>query len=95
MRFTGPEKKTSMKTYRLEEALRAQKALREAAGLGPEMFPVEAFVGMISDEIEKLRSQGKTDSDIVALITKNSSIQITAEEISANYASPEDRHQAR
>ena len=84
-----------MKTYPLDQALRAQKALREAAGLGPEVFPVEAFVGMISDEIEKLRSQGKTDSEIAALITENSSIQITAEEISANYASPEDRHQAR
>jgi len=58
------------------------------------MFPVEAFVGMISDEIEKLRSQGKADSEIAALITENSSIQITAEEISANYASPEDRHHA-
>ncbi len=48
-----------MKTYPIEQALRAQKALREAAGLGPEMFPVEAFVGMISDEIEQLRSQGR------------------------------------
>ena len=83
-----------MKIYPIDQALRAQKALRDAAGLGPEMFPVEAFVGMISDEIEKLRSQGKTDNEIAALITENSSIQITAEEISANYASPEDRHHA-
>ena len=81
-----------MKTYPIEQALRAQRALREAAGLGPEMFPAEAFVGMISDEIEKLRSQGKNDSEIAALITENSNIEITAEEISANYASPEDRH---
>ncbi len=83
-----------MKTYPIDQAIRAQQALREAAGLGPEMFPVEAFVGMISDEIEKLRSPGKTDSEIAGLIAKNSSIQITAEEISANYASSEDRHQA-
>ena len=82
-----------MKTYPIEQALRAQKALRDAAGLGPEMFPIEAFVGMISDEIEKLRSQGKTDSEIAALITENSNIEITAEEISENYASPEDRQQ--
>jgi hypothetical protein len=58
------------------------------------MFPIEAFVGMVSDEIEKLRSQGKTDSEIATLITENSTIEITAEEISANYAPPEDRHQA-
>ena len=83
-----------MKTYPIEQALRAQKALREAAGLGPEEFPVEAFVGMISDEIEQLRLQGKTDGEIAALITQNSNIQITAQEISANYASPEDRYPA-
>jgi hypothetical protein len=82
-----------MKIYPIDQALRAQKALREAAGLEPEMFPVEAFVGMVSDEIEMLRSQGKTDSEIAALISQNSSIDITAEEISANYASPEERHQ--
>lgn len=82
-----------MKAYPIEQALRAQKALRDAAGLGPEMFPVEAFVGMISDEIEQLRAQGKTDADIAALITKNSSIDITAAEIAENYAPPEERHQ--
>jgi hypothetical protein len=79
-----------MKTYPLEQALQAQKALRAAAGLGPEMFPIEAFVGMISDEID----QGKSDDQIAAIITKNSTIQITAAEIAQNYASPEDRHQS-
>jgi hypothetical protein len=83
-----------VKTYSLDQALRAQEALRTAAGLGPETFPVEAFVGMISDEIEQLRSQGKSDAEIAALITASSAIDITAEEIAANYASPEDRHHA-
>ena len=39
------------KTYSVEEAIQAQKALRTLGGLEPERFPVEAFVGMISDEI--------------------------------------------
>jgi hypothetical protein len=81
-----------MKTYPIEQALRAQKALREAAGLTPEMFPIEAFVGMISDEVETLRSQGKTDEDIASLIQAHSGIQITAFEIAKNYASPDQRH---
>jgi hypothetical protein len=81
-----------MKTYSIEEALRAQKALRDEAGLQPETFPVAAFVGMISDEIETLRSQGKTDDEIAALVAKNSNIEITGAEIAANYASPEARH---
>jgi hypothetical protein len=32
-------------TFPIEKAIRAQKALRELAGLGPEMFPIQAFVG--------------------------------------------------
>ena len=83
-----------MKTYPVEEAIRAQKALRDAAGLRPEMFPIQAFVGMISDEIEQLRSQGKTDEDIARIIAANSNIEITASEVAENYASPEDRRQS-
>ena len=81
-----------MKTYPIDQALRAQKALREAAGLGPEMFPIQAFVGMISDEVETLRGQGKTDEEIASLIKAHSDIQITAAEIAENYASPDQRH---
>ena len=46
---------SSAKLYPVEEAIKAQKSLRAAAGLGPEQFPIQAFVGMISDEIESLR----------------------------------------
>ncbi|HTC74479.1 MAG TPA: hypothetical protein VK684_02805 [Edaphobacter sp.] len=83
------------KLYPVEEAVRAQKALRTAAGLGPEMFPLPAFVGMISDEIDSLRQAGKTDDQIAALVSSNSAIQISGEEITQNYASPEQRHPSR
>ncbi len=43
----------------MKKALKAQSALRNAAGLEPEQFPLEAFVGMISDEIQILREQGR------------------------------------
>ena len=72
------------KTYPLGEAVRAQKALRELAGLGPEMFPIQAFVGMISDEVETLRKQGHTDERIAETIATSSAIRITPEEIAAN-----------
>lgn len=80
------------KTYPVEEAIRAQKALRDLAGLPPEMFPIQAFVGMISDEVETLRDKGHTDEQIAETIAANSGIRITAEEIAANYATPEERH---
>ena len=80
------------KMYSTEEAVKAQKALRSAAGLGPELFPIQAFVGMISDEVESLRSLGKSDDEIAAVIRDNSAIEITAGEIVEYYASPEQRH---
>ncbi len=82
---------TAPKMYPVEEAIKAQKSLREAAGLGPEQFPVQAFVGMISDEIESLRKRGKSDEEIASIIQNNSTIKITAAEIAENYASPEER----
>ena len=78
--------------FSVEEAVKAQKALRSASGLGPEMFPVQAFVGMISDEIESLRASGRSDEEIAEIIRNNSAIEITSAEISENYASPQDRH---
>ena len=83
-----------MKSVAVEQAVRAQKALREAAALGPEVFPIQAFIGMISDEIELLRSGGKTDQEIADMITTNSDIEITASEIAENYAPAETRRQA-
>lgn len=55
------------------------------------MFPIQAFVGMISDEIEQLRKLGRTDEDIAGIISSNSDIGITAAEIGENYAPPEER----
>jgi hypothetical protein len=79
------------KTYSLEKALKAQAALRTAAGLETEQFPVQAFVGMISDEIQVLREQGHTDERIAKLIQESSGIPITAQEIDEHYATPEER----
>ena len=80
------------KLYPVEEAVKAQKSLREAAGLEPEQFGIQAFVGMISDEIELLRQRGKSDEEIAAIVQEHSAIRISASEIAANYASPDKRH---
>ncbi len=80
------------KSYPVQEAIRAQLALCDLAGLEPEMFPIQAFVGMISDEVEALRKQGHSDAQIAKTIQENSKIEITAEEVVDYYASPEERH---
>lgn len=79
------------KTYSLEEVLQAQKALRTLGGLPSETFPVEAFVGMVSDEIEHLRKLGHSDEEIAKVITASSAIEISGQEIAENYASPQER----
>jgi hypothetical protein len=78
--------------YPLSEALKALHALREAGGLPPETFPIPAFVGMISDEVESLRKRGKTDEEIASIVEKNSAIRITAQQIRQFYATPDERH---
>ena len=80
------------KTYPLEQALRAQKALRDLAGLPPETFPVSSFVGMISDEIEALRGKGYRDEEIARAITEHSTIELSASDLAAHYATPDQRH---
>ena len=74
-----------------QQAADAQTALRQALGLPPEQFPVEAFVGMVSDEIEQLRARGDSDETIAALIGKVTGVTLSADTIALFYASPEAR----
>ena len=79
-------------SFTLDQSIAAQKALRSALNLPEEVFPVEAFVGMVSDEIEQHRRAGKTDQDIVAIIEQATGKRISAEAIAEHYASPDQRH---
>ena len=79
-------------TYSLDQSLQALNALRTAAGSPPEQFPLPAFVGMISDEVETLRKQGRSDTEIVTIIHQSSGIEITPEQLADNYATPQQRH---
>ena len=78
-------------TFTVEQALKAQQALRSMAGLSEEQFPVEAFIGMLSDEIEALRGQGKSDEEIAGLINGAAATNIPVSAVTDNYASTERR----
>ncbi len=75
----------------LEQAIAAQRALREALGLGEERFPMPAFVGMISDELEQLHDAGRTDQEIAEMIEKATGQAIDPNDLLRYYAPPEDR----
>ncbi|RXH58206.1 hypothetical protein [Granulicella sibirica] len=83
-------------TFTGQQAATAQTALRKALGLEPEQFPVSAFIGMVSDEIEQLRAQGKTDDEIAVLIEQAVGVKLPTETITRFFASPEKRgHQGQ
>ncbi len=78
-------------TFTLEQAMKAQQVLRSAAELPSEQFPVQAFVGMISDEIEALRQKGKSDAEIAGLVNEAAGTQLSVADIEENYATPDSR----
>ena len=87
---TSPEEQT----FPLEEVMKVQSALRSAARMPPERYPLPQIIGMLSDEIEALRTRGLSDTDIATLIGGNSLIKLEAETLQKFYASPEERGKA-
>jgi hypothetical protein len=77
--------------FTLGEAIAAQRALRQALGLGEETFPMPAFVGMISDEIEQHRKAGRSDQEIADLIRTATGKSVNPAALEAYYATPEQR----
>jgi hypothetical protein len=78
-------------TFTLVQALKAQQALRDAAQLPAEEFPVQAFIGMLSDEIEALRVIGKTDDEITEVINGAAGTKLSASDVVRHYASQAQR----
>ena len=77
--------------FTIDESIRAQKAMRAELDMPEETFPVPAFVGMVSDEIEKLRAAGRSDADIAAIVKKATGKDLPPEAIEQHYATPEER----
>jgi len=78
-------------TFTAEEAVTVQRELRRAMGLEAERFPLPAFVGMISDEIEQLRAGGRTDIEIAQIVKASIGRDLDPETIARFYAPPEAR----
>lgn len=57
------------RAFTAQQVAMVQERMRLAAGKEPETFGVDQFVSMLSDEIDALRSIGKTDADIAALMS--------------------------
>ena len=82
---------TDETTFSLAEALAAQKALRDAAGAEEEVFDLADVVGMVSDEIDMLKEQGRSDADIAALLQKSTGKTVTANDVQKYYVPADER----
>jgi hypothetical protein len=80
--------------FTIEQAIGAQRALRAALGLGDEIFPLPAFVGMISDEIEQMREAGHSDAGVIRIIADATGRTITGDDLARYYAPPDRRRRA-
>lgn len=83
---------TDQPTFSIDEAIKAQRALRQTLGLGDERFEVSEFVEMISDEIEQMKADGKSSVDIVAVVADATGHHIDPADIDRHYVAPEQRH---
>ncbi len=78
-------------SFTAEQAAAANRILRAELGLGPQEFSTEQFVGMISEEIEKLRASGKTDDEIVRLLNEGVGVTVSPDSIRRFYADEAQR----
>lgn len=74
-----------MAQFNITQAMKAQAALRAAAGEGEETFDEKQLVGMLSDEIRALRDSGATDGQISALLKTRADVDLDAETIGRFY----------
>lgn len=77
--------------FSVDDAYKVQGEMRRALGLGPERFPMPAFIGMLSDEIEQLRAKGQSDDEIAAMISAHASQGVNASDVAEHYVPPEER----
>ena len=82
---------SSPTSFTAEQAVRAQRELRAALGLGDEAFPLPAFIGMISDEIQQMREAGRSDQEVLRIVEAATGQTISPEDLARYYASPQDR----
>jgi hypothetical protein len=78
-------------TFSLAEALAAQKALRDAAGAEEEVFDLADVIGMVSEEIDMLKDQGRSDEEIAAMIQKSTGKPVSGADVEKHYVPADER----
>ncbi len=81
-------------SFTAEQVAAAANALRRAAGLDPERFPQGQVVGMLSDEIRRLREDGVGDAEIARIVAAVG-VPIDAATITSSYVETSQMQRGR
>lgn len=82
-----------MSGFTADQAAQANRALRAALGMRPQVFSEEQFVGMISDEITLLHAAGRSDAEIAAILREEAGIEIEPHALSRFYVDDAQEHE--
>jgi hypothetical protein len=70
-------------------AVQAQRNWRACRGLTPKVFPIQALVELLIDDIRAMREQGRSDEQICQIVQQATARQIRPEDIRAVCAQEE------
>ncbi len=77
-----------MQKISLDQAQRAQQALRAATQPATKQLDIETFVSMIGEELDALHENGSNNQQIADLIREASGIEVTPEQLGKYYTIP-------
>ena len=70
-------------------AVEAQRNWRACRGLTPKVFPIQALIEMLIDDIRAMRGQGRSDAQICRIVQQATARRIRPQDIQAVCAQDE------
>jgi hypothetical protein len=64
-------------------AVQAQRTWRACRGLTPKVFPIQALVELLIDDVRSMREQGRSDEQICEIIEQATARRIRPQDIQA------------
>ena len=73
----------------VSSAVEAQRTWRACRGLTPRVFPIQALIELLIDDIRSMRAEGRSDAQICQIILTATARRIRPEDIEAVCAKAE------
>jgi hypothetical protein len=73
----------------VSDAVEAQRSWRACRGLTPRVFPIQALLELLIDDVRTMRAQGRSDEQICEIVLEATGRHIRPEDIHAVCAQEE------